>query len=278
MPFDRSLASSSQASCEDGGDGDEEKVSEDQRELIKWATEHDHDYSIPSAFVMKQKLEKAQEEIASLKGKLAAEQKKTSFQKKRNLNLKSTIESIRTSGLLEPGASDHLRSLLTPTLQELFDRVENSTTIPSSCLFPPELRVFASTLHFYSPKAYEFVRQTFNKALPHETTIRKWFSNIDGSPGISTAAFDLLREKVAEGRESGKPVLVSVMLDEMSLKRQIDYDSVTSSYSGYVNIGEGFSQEGQKPATDALVIMVVGINWHFKIPVAYFFIAGNFKF
>ena len=272
-PCDRSSASSSQANCEEGGE--KELGVEDQKELINRAAEHDHDYSMPSSLVLKQKLERAQKEIAALKLKLAAEQKKTSFQKKRNLNLKSTIESLRTTGLLEPGASDNLRSMLTPTLQELFDRIENSTTTPSSRQFPPELRVFASTLHFYSPKAYDFVRQTFNKALPHESTIRKWFSNISGSPGFSTAAFELLKEKQEEGRETGKPVLVSVMLDEMSLKRQIDYDSTTLSYSGYVNIGEGLSQEGQKPATDALVIMVVGINWHFEIPVAYFFIAGK---
>lgn len=33
--------------------------------------------------------------------------------------------------------------------------------------YPPELRSFAITLHFYSPKAYNFVRKKFNLALPH---------------------------------------------------------------------------------------------------------------
>ena len=84
-----------------------------------------------------------------------------------------------------------------------------------------------------------------------------------------------MKEKVAEGNKSSKPVFVSMMLDEMSLKKQIDYNSTSSSFTGYVNIGNGLSEEGQKPATDALVIMVVGINWHFKIPIAYFFIAGK---
>ena len=65
------------------------------------------------------------------------------------------------------------------------------------------------------------------------------------------------------------------MLDEMSLKKQLDYDSVTSSYTGHVDIGEGPCVGELKPATEALVIMVVGINWHFKIPIAYFFIAGD---
>ena len=68
---------------------------------------------------------------------------------------------------------------------------------------------------------------------------------------------------------------MSLLLDEMSLRRQIVYDSKTSSYTGYVNIGEGVSSEDPKPATDALVFMVVGVNWPFKIPIAYFFIAGN---
>lgn len=269
-PFDRSLAADS---SKDGA-AEVERSAIEEQELSKWAVDHDHSYSTPDRMVLKQRLDAAEEEIASLKSKLAAERKKTSFQRKRNQNLKSTLENLKTTGLIESRASDHLGGLLTPTLQELFDRLESSSS-KSSRKFPPELRVFASTLHFYSAKAYNYVRETFKKALPHETTIRKWFSNIDGSPGFSTPALQLLKEKVSEGQKLNKPVLVSVMLDEMSLKKQLHYDSVSSSFTGHVDIGEGPCVGELKPATEALVIMVVGINWHFKIPIAYFFIAGD---
>lgn len=47
-----------------------------------------------------------------------------------------------------------------------------SSSSKSTAKFPEELRKFALTLHFYSPKRYEYVR-TFNLALPHQNTIRK---------------------------------------------------------------------------------------------------------
>ena len=140
---------------------------------------------------------------------------------------------------------------------------------------PPEICVFASTLQFYSTKAYEFVRKTFQKALPHIATIRKWFSNVDGSPGFLSPAFELLQQKVSDGKEKDKPVLVALMLDEMSIKRQIEYDSASSSFIGFSNIGAGVSENEPKPTTEALVFMIVGVNWHFKLPIGYFFIAGN---
>jgi hypothetical protein len=46
--------------------------------------------------------------------------------------------------------------------------------------YPAELRSFAMTLQFYSPKAYEYVRKTFkfNHALPNQYVIRSWLSKI----------------------------------------------------------------------------------------------------
>lgn len=35
----------------------------------------------------------------------------------------------------------------------------------------PEIRSFAMTLHFYSGKAYDYVRKKFNNQLPHSSTV-----------------------------------------------------------------------------------------------------------
>ena len=105
--------------------------------------------------------------------------------------------------------------------------------------FPPELRCFASTLQFYSTKAYSYVRDTFLNALPHTATIRKWFANLDGGPGFSTQSFELLQGKVKEMRKKGQETIIAVMMDDMSLRRQIDYDEKNSHLIGYVDIGAG---------------------------------------
>ena len=45
--------------------------------------------------------------------------------------------------------------------------------------YPEELKAFALTLHFYSAKAHDFIRQTFDMALPHPTLIRSWNAKIN---------------------------------------------------------------------------------------------------
>ena len=145
--------------------------------------------------------------------------------------MSALLQTLKAEGLLDSTGADHLQSLMTPTLVEIFKRLQSSQNKATTTeKYPPEIRVFASTLQFYSTKAYEFVRKTFQKALPHIATIRKWFSNVDGSPGFLSPAFELLQQKVSEGKEKNKPVLVALMLDEMSFKRQIEYDSASSSF------------------------------------------------
>lgn len=52
--------------------------------------------------------------------------------------------------------------------------------------YNPELRVFAMNLHFYSPKAYEYVRSSLGNCLPHSRTIRMWYRSINGTPSFTT--------------------------------------------------------------------------------------------
>ena len=53
------------------------------------------------------------------------------------------------------------------------------------------IRSFALTLHFYSPEAYEFVRNSFGHSLPHISTLRKRAQAVDGKPGFTQTAFEV---------------------------------------------------------------------------------------
>jgi len=129
------------------------------------------------------------------------------------------------------------------------------------------------TLQFYSSKAYEFVRKTFGNTLPHLSTIRKWFSNIEGGPGFSTVALKLLKDKAAEAQMNGKRLFVSVLLDDRSIRKEIRFESHNNRFNGFVD-GFETAYENPTPANEVLVIMAVGINFHFKVPIGYFFISG----
>lgn len=57
---------------------------------------------------------------------------------------------------------------------ELFKRMHRNVTQKAltKAKYPPHLRCFALTLHFYSPAAYNYVRKTFQLTLPHLSVIR----------------------------------------------------------------------------------------------------------
>ena len=58
------------------------------------------------------------------------------------------------------------------------------------------------------------------------------------------------------------------MLDAMSIRKHVQYNPHTQSMSGFVDMGDGISETDF--ATEALVFMVVGLQGHWKAPIAYF--------
>lgn len=101
----------------------------------------------------------------------------------------------------------------------------------------PTLRKFALTLHFYSPSAYDYVRNIFSKSLPHVSTLRKWYSTINGLPGFSSESFKAIAIKVEEMRKCGKQLFGCMIIDEMSIKQHVNWTG--TRHQGYVDYGLG---------------------------------------
>lgn len=141
--------------------------------------------------------------------------------------------------------------------------------------YDTKLRTFAITLHFYSPKAYKYVRSIFHNTLPAVSTIRKWYSSINGKPGFSIEAFDALKAKAAEANKNGTEILVCLAFDEMAIRRQEEFEDHTQEKIGLVNFGtSNINSNTSKYAKEALVFLVTGVNESFKIPVSYFLTNG----
>lgn len=169
----------------------------------------------------------AQEEISKLYKQLTSEKKKVSTSKKKRQTLKHTLSEIKSARMVEKSGLKHLETLLTPTLHKLLERISKTSGRILNTEYAPELRVFASTLLFYSPKAYEYVRTVFSKAIPHEVTVRRWFSNIDGSPGFSIPALKLLQSsdtgRKGETAKEKDPVLWASKGDAFSSFRLLHF-------------------------------------------------------
>lgn len=139
--------------------------------------------------------------------------------------------------------------------------------------YSDELKSFAMTLHFYSAKAYNFVRQTFKNTLPHASTITKWYRNIDGSPGLTSDAFATLEAKVKD-----RDLLVCLTMDEVATRQQIQWNPHLKKFDGVVDYGTSFqflnSSDDLTVAKETLVFLVSSVEENWKIPVAYFMING----
>jgi len=105
-------------------------------------------------------------------------------------------------------------------LADLIKETINKNLKSRNTKYSPALRSIALTLQFYSSKAYLFVRKTFKNLLPHPNTLKKWYSVIDGEPGFTKEAFQSINQRVSE---SVKPVICNIVIDEMSIRKQITY-------------------------------------------------------
>lgn len=135
-------------------------------------------------------------------------------------------------------------------------------------------RRFTLRQHYYSSSAYQSLRSYFNNNLPSKRAIQMWYSSIDGSPGISDSAMDIIRERAKSYQEINKhPLHICVIFDDMAIRKKLSWDVNSESFEGFSTATNSSQNEPErKIANEAFVIMAVGPD--FKIPVAYHFING----
>ena len=192
---------------------------------------------------------------------------------KRTKNLQTALQDCKRKNILTANNLNVLESLSKP----IYDLVERQCAKSSSRSLPvkysPELRTFALTLHFYSPKAYSYVRKKVNLCLPHPRTLGKWYQHVDGRPGFTKEAINALRLKNSEATASGKNILCSLLMDEMAIRQHTEFDG--QRHYGFVDMGVELKQSDKLAlAKEAFTFMLVAINSHWKLPVGYFLTDG----
>ena len=63
-----------------------------------------------------------------------------------------------------------------------------------------------------------------------------------------------------------------LMLDAMSLKKEVVYDPKTNKYAGFIDCGNFLASSEDSLATEALVFMAVGLTGSWKYPMAYYLV------
>ena len=219
-----------------------------------------------------QKLKIERIKVTKLRQKMKIKQQRVRRLQSKVNSLKELIDTLKKNHLISDHAQEKLEGKFSGISDEIFRRLRKQKKSGSGLKYSPVLKSFALTLQFYSSKAYNFVRKMFNLALPHPNVISKWYSKIPAEPGFTEPAFKALSIKVDEAKKQDKMVLTSLMLDEMSIKKHVAWDH--TRFRGYIDVGDGCSDDDTEVATDALVFMVVSLDGSFKVPIAYFFIKG----
>lgn len=100
--------------------------------------------------------------------------------------------------------------------------------------------------------------------LPNPSKIQKWCCASNFEPGFSAEVLETLQRRE-------KPVICNLVLDEMSIRKQIEYKH--EKWFGFVNIGnESTDHMDDAEAKSAFVFLLVAINDNFKVPMGYFLI------
>lgn len=158
------------------------------------------------------------------------------------------------------------QNMMPESIQQMFGR-----KLVSRGKYSPELRSFALTLHFYSPKAYKFVRKTWDNLLPAISTLKEWYRVVDGEPGFTEEALHAIGLRASD---PSKPVIINLTLDEISIREQLIYSG--NRFHGGIDLGTGLSggedSDNIIKAKNALVFMAVSQTENWKIPIGYFLI------
>lgn len=187
-------------------------------------------------------------------------------------HLQDVIKNLSENRILADEDVATLQSLGGSRKDLLMRQLARKSGAPLQTTYSPELRAFALTLHFYSPRAYRYVRAVFDTCLPHPKTLSKWYQSVDGAAGFSKEALTALEMKVQENSKKGYSTLCNLVVDEMAIRRHVEWDG--KKFYGYADVGTKTSDDSFPIAKDAFVLMLVAINGRWKLPIGYFFVDG----
>lgn len=145
----------------------------------------DHNYIKPTQNELKRRLDKATDVLVKYKKKIKTLQRTNQRKTKTCKTLTDVILELKENNLLSANGFQKLSDCGSRVPALLFQRLTD--TKHQNCVsrkeYPDELKRFALTLQFYSSKGYNYVRQNFNFCLPHEYSIRRWYSSVQSETG-----------------------------------------------------------------------------------------------
>lgn len=202
---------------------------------------HDHHYYV-SPSTLRKKLIKTKGILKNKERTIKLKKRQLQRFQIRIKGLKEVITDLRRKNMVSENCFSCLNSISDQGVKEFVERAIKNGKKLSKRQYPPALRSFAITLHFYSPRAYNYVRKKMNMALPAPSVLRSWYNSIDGEPGFTSESFISLKYKVEKANKENRKVIVSLIIDEMGIKKGTQRGR-DGKVRGHVNFGAEFETD-----------------------------------
>ena len=183
-------------------------------------------------------------------------------------SMQDVINVLKNRKWISETNASNLEDQFSGITKEIFQsQLQNNGKGATGRRYSEEFKQFALTLYFCSPKAYNFLRKIF--FLPHQSSIRNWTSSVNCEPGFLSEAFANLQRQSEENVDMSECALI---LDGMSIRKQILYCQRLAKYVGFTDYGNLVPEGADTPASEALVFMLVGLKSKWKCPIGYLLI------
>ncbi|XP_063395418.1 uncharacterized protein LOC134680255 [Cydia fagiglandana] len=163
---------------------------------------------------LKESLIKKEILVRKLRKKLRTANQNIKRLQSRNKSLKDILKNLKENNLIDTDLFGKLNEDIIAV--NLFNNY-NRKKLKKNIKYSPVIKKFCLTLNYYSPKAYDYVRDTFNTCLPHRKTLSKWYGNLKGDPGFTEESFKALK---AKSQMSENRPLCSLIFDEVAIRPQ----------------------------------------------------------
>ena len=180
----------------------------------------DHQYAtMASPRQLTHELNDSTVQLECCKKKLKHEQQKSRRLKQKISTLSSVVGRLEELNLVSSSCAEMLEASFSGVPKQVMQRIlKRQHDSKFRATYPEELKAFAMTLQFYSAKAYQYVRRTFDLALPTPRQIRAWYGGINCEPGFTQSAFSALQARVESNAVNGRETVCALMLDEMAVR------------------------------------------------------------
>ena len=232
--------------------------------------QHDHTYCRKSTTVFEDKENQDTDRPAlqeSLKRKIRSLQQQLSRKKTKQQTMCDVIQELEQKQIIKEDDAEVMHSKFDGVQLTIFrDAKNNISRAPRGRRYSDPVKEFSTTLHYYSPVAYQYVRSI--PPLPNPSLISKWSSVLECDPGFVKEAVDSLGKEASSCPEKKDCFLI---IDAMSTKKQqCLWDPKQDKYVGFLDFGSTASEKLGTLASEALVFLLVGARSHMKCPIGYF--------